>query len=159
MSIEETMKLQADAMNNLAAAMNNYASVMQAVAAGNPGSVVAPAAAAGQPTTDAAPPEKKKGGRPPKDKTPPAADAIDEAANAFGEGEAEEDPFGEEPAAPAQKALTAEDIRGLVLKVKAKNKDHALALLKKIGVSTLGQIQEKDFEKVVELAGKVGVTL
>jgi hypothetical protein len=171
MSLEESMKslaesnhklaesnlARADADTKLAGAMSHYASVMQAVAAGNPSAVVAP-----QPTTDAtAEKPKGKGGR--KSNAEKEAEAAAKAADnnggedAFGDGEP--DPFADDKAEPETPALTAEVIRGLVLKVKEKNKDHALGLLKKLGVSTLGQIEEKDYPKVVELAAKVGVTL
>lgn len=151
MSIEESINKLADSQNALASAMTNYANVMQAIAAGNPSSIVAPTGGDNTgtgPGTDA-PAEKKPRGR-------AAANAKAAAAAAA----AEPDPFGDDAGGEeAEPELTADVIRKVVLKVKDKNKDHALALLKKIGVDTLSKIEEKDYPKVIELAGKVGVTL
>lgn len=156
MSIEESMKAQADAMNNLANAMNRYAGVMEAIANNNPSHIVAPAAGseANTPPETAAATETKRRGRKPAaaaaaDTAPPAAAAAE--ADPFGD---DGDAFGEEP-----KTYTAEDIRALVIKLKNQDKDAALAVLKAVGVSTLGQIGEKDYQKVVDLCAKKGVAL
>lgn len=149
MSIEDTLSKLADSQNALASAMTNYANVMQAIAAGNPSSIVAPTGGDNTGTGSDAPAEKKPRGR-------AAANAKAAAAAAA----AEPDPFGDDAGGEeAEPELTADVIRKVVLKVKDKNKDHALALLKKIGVDTLSKIEEKDYPKVIELAGKVGVTL
>lgn len=81
------------------------------------------------------------------------------AAAPAAEVEVEADPFADEEAAPEEVELTAEVIRALVMKVKDVNKDHALALLKKVGAETVSKIDPKAYPKVVELAAKVGVTL
>lgn len=158
MSLEESMNTLAESNLKLAAAMSHYASVMQAVAAGNPTAVVAPS---NPPAATDATPEKAKGKGGRKSNAEKEAEAAAKAADngeadPFNDG-GEADPFADDE--PATPALTAEVIRGLVLKVKEKNKDHAMGLLKKLGVSTLGQIKEEDYPKVVELAAKVGVTL
>jgi hypothetical protein len=148
MSIEEKIGGLSDAMNNLATAMNRYAGVMESIANRDPSSIVAPTGDAGDaaPATDTPKKGRGKGKAAEKDAAP--ADTTKEA-----------DPFGDDDGSEAESELTAETIRALVLAVKAKNKDHALGLLKKIGVDTLAKIPEKDYPKVVELAAKVGVTL
>lgn len=151
MSIEESINKLADSQNNLASAMTHYATVMQNIASGNPSTIVAPTGAADAGGADAGDTGKKPRGR---------AAAAAKAAEAAKGAAAEPDPFGDDAgAADAEPELTAEVIRKVVLAVKEKNKDHALGLLKKIGVSTLAQIEEKDYQKVVDLAAKVGVTL
>lgn len=138
-----------DAMNNLATAMNRYADTMDRISNSNPTQI---AVAAGGSTEAAPAADKGKPGRKKKEDTAEAAPAA---------AAAEPDPFAddageEEEAAPE---LTAEVIRGLVMKVKDKNKDHALALLKKVGAETVSKIDPAQYPKVVELAAKVGVTL
>lgn len=164
MSLEESMKAQADAMNNLANAMNRYATLMEKVAAAGGLSLPAPTAPSDptptpEPSAAATTPKATRGRKATTEKaTTPAANAEVDAFEEGGDTGAEEDPFGE-AAAPAAKAITAEDIRTVVLKVKEKNKDHALKLLAAVGVTTLSQIQEKDYQKVIDLAKKVGVSL
>lgn len=138
-----------DAMLKLAASMDRYAGVLENISNSNPTQIAV--ATGGTASADAGKPagRKGKGG---------AAAAADTAADA-GAG-SEPDPFAEEEEAGNEEVeLTAEVIRGLVMKVKDKNKDHALALLKKVGAETVSKIDPKMYPKVVELAGKVGVTL
>jgi hypothetical protein len=145
MSIEEKIDTLAGAMNNLAGAMTHYATVMQNIASGNPSAIVAPTGDATAAADTAAKTPGKRGPKP-KAETAPAP--------------TEPDPFADDgDAAGSEPELTADVIRKVVLAVKAKNKDHALGLLKKIGVDTLSKIEEKDYPKVIELAAKVGVTL
>jgi hypothetical protein len=160
MSIEDSMNRLAAAQEKLADAMTHYATVMQNIADGNPTSLVAPSTKSAEPAASAAAPATK-GKR--RTKAEIEADAA-KAATAEGDGEA--DPFATEEADPfadgaeeAEPVLTAEVIRGLVLRVKEKNTENAHKLLKALGVATLGAIQEKDYPRVVELAKKVGVTL
>jgi predicted component of type VI protein secretion system len=148
MSLEEALKDQAEASRELASAMRYYADTLRAVAAGNPGQVVAPNNAADTAATEDKPAKGGRGRKAAEPKEEPKAAAS------------EPDPFGEEEEeAAGEPELTADAIRGLVMKVKEKNKDHALALLKKIGAETISKIDPKDYQKVVELAAKVGVTL
>lgn len=177
MSLEDSMlKLAASneavaaSNNNLAAAFNNYANVLTGIANGNPDHVIVHQVAApagdGQATTEAT--GGKRGRKSAADKAAEAAAAsaastnksVDDAVAAFGDAPtAEVDPFGEEPA-ETEKALTREDITKLVLKVKdTKGKDVAMKLLDKLGVKTVATIPDEQFRKVVELAGKVGVSL
>lgn len=153
MSIENTLQNLVDSQNNLAAAMNRYASVMESIAALGPSHIITPPATNAAAATESEPAatEKATRGRKPKaEKEAPAATQTE--ADPFAEG-GEADPFGDdEPAAPKH---TAESIKALLLQVKDKNKDHALAILKKIGVSSIGQIAEKDYAQVAELAAKV----
>lgn len=159
MSIEESINKLADSQNRLADAMTHYATVMQNIAEGNPTTMIAPSTAGPSPEVggaDGAP--AKKGRRTKAQIEADNAAATTTAGEADPFAEAEADPFadGGEEAAPA---LTAETIRGLVLRVKEKNVDNAKKLLKALGVATLAAIPEKDYPRVVELAAKVGVTL
>ena len=138
-----------DAMLKLAASMDRYAGVLEGIANSNPTQI---AVATGGAAADATPATSGRG-RKKKDEAPAAAPAAEEAVE-------EADPFAdeaeEEEAAPE---LTAETIRALVMKVKDKDKNTALALLKKVGADTVAKIDPKQYPKVVELAAKVGVTL
>lgn len=140
-----------DAMNNLATAMNRYAGVMENISKSNPTTL---AAATGGTTAATDKPKTAK-------EKKAEAEAAAAAAAADAGGGSEPDPFAEEgeEGNDEKPELTAEVIRGLVMKVKEKNKDHALALLKKVGAETVSKIDPKQYEKVVELAAKVGVTL
>lgn len=151
MSIEQSMQAQADAMNNLANAMNRYASVMEAIANRDPSHIVTPPAGNAAAAETPAAAEKSKPGRKPKNETKAADTTAEPEPDAFGD---DGDAFGDEPA-----KLTAEDIRALVLKLKDKSKEDALAVIKAVGVSTLAQIEEKDYQKVADLCAKKGVTL
>jgi hypothetical protein len=162
-----------DSMNNLAKAMDKYAEAITAALNTDPKKFVIvnisqasgdAAGSAAAPAADAAPAGKGKGGRKPKET--PAADAGAAAGEAdpFADGAAaadEADPFGDGAAAePETPKLTADTIRALVLKVKTeKGAEIAKKLLTHVGVDTLAKIPEKDYQKVVDLAAKVGVTL
>lgn len=157
MSLEQSMTTLAEANLVLAKAMTQYATVMQAHLSAN-GVAVPAAAAAATNDEPAAAADKPKGTR--RTKAQIDADAAAEvAALAAKNAASEPDPFADEQEEVEEAALTADDIRKLVLKVKEKNPEHALGILKKIGVSTLAKIEEKDYPEVVRLAGKCGVTL
>ena len=153
MSLEESMSTLAESNLKLAAAMTNYANVMQSIASSNPGAIVAAPAGAAAETTGTETSTKATGKR--RTKAEIAADAAAEVAanNAAAD---EVDPFAEE--APA-KPVTAEDIRTLIMGVKAKDTAAALEIIKSVGAATLSQIAEKDFDKVVAACAKHGVTL
>jgi hypothetical protein len=169
------MKDLAESNRELASAMRNYAGVMQGIADKNPTHIVAApqitnnAADAG-PTPEAAK-EKGKGGRKSqadkdaaakadtKAQAGAAADADPFAADTNGADEP--DPFGsDEPAAAAAPALTAEAIRGLIIRVKnEKGEAAAKKVLAHVGVATLSQIKEADYQKVVDFCARGGVKL
>lgn len=159
MSLEQSMQDLAASNLELAAAMRNYAGVMQSIASSKPTELVAPTATDATDATPETPAMRKR-----RTKAEIEADAKAEAdalraSQGADAGEEEADPFAdEEPAAP--KAITKDDVRTLILAVKnTKGDDVAKKLLEKLGVKTLGTITEKDYPKVVELCGKVGVTL
>lgn len=171
MSLETAMQAQTEALLKHADALNNYANVLNSIANANPNSIVvhnvaAPAgdgaAAASAPAAEGA----KRGRKSAADKAAEAAAASSAGTGAAASdggddfGGEEADPFGESSAAPATPALTRDSITKLVIRVKdEKGKDTAIKLLKHLGVDTVAKIEEKDFQKVVDLAGKVGITL
>jgi hypothetical protein len=165
-----------DSMNTLAKAMDKYADALTAALNADPkkfvivnmtnvpaADVAAATPAATEPAQAAAKPGRKSKAE--KEAEAAAAAAAAGEADAFGEdavaeAAGEEDPFGEAAAEPAAPKLDQEAIRGLVLKVKTeKGADIAKKLLEHVGVKTLGAIAEKDYQKVVDLAKKVGVSL
>jgi hypothetical protein len=172
MSLEESMKDLAESNRELAAAMRNYAGVMQGIANKNPDHIVTPPAAASTTeaaTTEAAAPPKGKGGRKSQADKDAAAKADVKAqsgeADPFAEGNTnageEEDPFADssEVAASAPK-IDANAIRGLILRVKSeKGDDAALKVLAHVGVKTLGQIKEPDYQKIVDFCARGGIKL
>ena len=143
MSLEESML-------KLAASMDRYADTLDRISKSNPTQIaVATGGTAGE--TAEAPVADKKPGR-------GKAKAVEAAPEP--EAAEEVDPFADEAAEEeAAPELTAEVIRALIMKVKEKNKDHAMAIIKKVGADTISKIDPKQYEKVVELAGKVGVSL
>lgn len=154
MSLEVSMNTLAESNNALAQAMTRYAAVMESHLSAN-GSTPTIATK----SDETAAPEKVAGKR--RSKAEIAADAKAEVATLalVDAPKTEVDPFAEESEEMEETQLSADDIRALVLKVKAKSADLALGILKKIGVTTLAKIEEKDYPEVVRLAAKVGVEL
>lgn len=97
-----------------------------------------------------------------------AAAAATRAAKAKpkDEDDDDDDDFGDDDAGAeddddaGESAVTADQIRDLLMKVKEK-KDAAAAraILSEVGVKTIAQIAEKQYPKVIALAKKVGVSL
>lgn len=157
MSLEESMATLAASNIKLADAMTRYAGVMENISKGNPTSAVtATAGDAAKPQTAA---QKKAAEKAAAEAA--SAGGADPFAEPGADAGGEADPFGADaPAEETAPAITAADIKKLVLKVKeVKGADIAMKLLKSVGVDTLGKIAEKDYEKVVENAKKVGVSL
>lgn len=153
------------AMEKLAVAMTGYAEKMQAML--DQGVVLIvdakhPAVAGGTPAApaeDAGTPEKTRKRR---TQAEMKADEKIEAAKAAASAEPEAvDPFADEVEdEEEQRVITAEDIRTLVMGVKEKKgQETALKVIKAVGAETLGKIAAKDYARVVELCGKLGVTL
>lgn len=173
MSLEESMSTLAESNNRLAAALDKYAGVIEGLASANGVAFAGgtPVASGNSDAGSDAGSEGATGTTKRKRRTAAeiAADAKAEAdklagKTADGDGSNEPDPFGDDAdpfgdAEPEKPALTADSIRALVLKVRDKDKALATGLLKKLGVDTLAKIEPAQYEKVVELAGKVGVTL
>lgn len=165
MSLEESMKDLAESNRELAGAMRNYAAVMQGIADRNPDHIVTPSATAETSAADTADkPAKGKGGRKSQADKDAAAKADVKAqageADPFAEGGEEVDPFAEESETPAAPVLNAEAIRGLVLRVKTEKGDEAAKkVLAHVGVKTLGQIKEDDYQKVVDFCARGGIKL
>lgn len=154
MSLEKAMEQYAVALEKNAEALNKHTEVMQRVLEqGVAFAVPADTVAAAQKPEPAKTEDKPKRGpksKPEKEeKSAPKADDGDD----FGD----DDDFKEES---SSESLSADDIRNLLMKVKDdKGADAARGILKELGVAAIAQIPEKDFEKTVKLAAKVGVKL
>lgn len=148
MSLEESMKELAESNLQLAKAMTGYAAVMDKYAANYAGAIVTDEAADPDPT-----PTRKR-----RTKAEIAADkkAEKEAAAAANEP----DPFDDdEPGAnEPHPELNLEDVRGVVMALVKRDRDAALAVLKKVGAETISKIDAKDFQKVVDLCAKECLT-
>jgi hypothetical protein len=160
MSLEDSMSTLAASNLKLAESMNRYATVMENIAAGNPDRVVVANVTTEARTggsVDGA--EKPKGTR--RTKAQIDADAKAEADALRADTKTEElDPFAEdEPAATTKKEVTLDDIRGLLMAVKDKDRDAAIKILKAVGAETISKIDAKSFDKVIALAAKEGVTI
>lgn len=153
MSLEESQVKLADAMTKYAAVMERMLEqgVVLIVPADHP---AVAGAAAGE--------TKAPGKRRTQAEIAAAAKAeVKDLAAAGKKDETTEiDPFAEdEPAGDASKVYTADDIRKLILGVKAKDAAKALEIIKGVGVATLSQIPEAEYPKVASACAKLGVTL
>lgn len=172
MSIEEALLKSAAAQEKLADAMNRYAGVMEQIAesgvafVGGPGSVpdgvATPAATKTDSAKEPTAAEKKAAAAAKKKADKEAADkAAADAAAAEG-GDGGEDPFadgGDDPFADggeAEKNYTAAEVRELILKVRdkggeKKNAAGAMEILTKLGVKSMSEIKDADFNKAAKL--------
>jgi hypothetical protein len=154
MSLEESMLKLAEANNRLADATTKYAAVVEAntevlKSIHAQGGVSFVGAAPSGDTPTAATPAGKPG-RKPKETPAAAAPAV-----------AEPDPFGDDDdlGGEPEKTYTAADIKAGILKVRdkggeKKNEAAARAILKEIGVDSIGKIAESDYPKVMALVEK-----
>jgi hypothetical protein len=170
MSIEEALLKSAAAQEKLAAAMDRYAGVMERIAesgvafVGGPGSVLegasTPAASTGK--TD----DKPATGKKPTAAEKKAAEkkAAEDAAAAAAEGGEGDDTFadggeGDDPFADggeAEKNYTFAEVRELILKVRdkggeKKNAAGAVEILTKLGVKSMSEIKDANFNKAAKL--------
>lgn len=172
MSIEEALLKSAAAQEKLAAAMDRYAGVMERIAesgvafVGGPGSVPEGAAStAGTATgkTDEKPATGKKPTAAEKKAAEKKAAEEAAAAAAAAEGGEGEDPFADGSDDPfadggdeAEKNYTAAEVRELILKVRdkggeKKNAAGAMEILTKLGVKSMSEIKDADFNKAAKL--------
>ena len=170
MSIEEALLKSAAAQEKLAAAMDRYAGVMERIAesgvafVGGPGSVpegAATPAATGK--TDDKPATGKKPTAAEKKAAEKKAAEEAAAAAAAAEGGEGEDPFADGSDDPfadggdeAEKNYTAAEVRELILKVRdkggeKKNAAGAMEILTKLGVKSMSEIKDADFNKAAKL--------
>lgn len=148
MSLESTWEKLADSNLKLAASMDRYAGVMEAIANGGPQNIVVAGAtgadAGAAATGEKAATGKAKPGPKPKDKAAPA-DADD------GLGNDEDDGLG--GGGESEKTYTADDVRKTLVAIKtAHGKDATDAILKHVGVTSLGQVEAKDYGKLMKFA-------
>lgn len=175
---EDAMLALAKSNSSLAAANQSLAAsnnaLAEAILKSRQGGTSAPTASTNTDAAETPAPAKGKGGRKSQAEKDAAAkaDVAAQAAAAGGETKpaAEADPFGDgaqqeadpfgDGAAAAPREYTAEDIRAGVLKVREeKGGDAALAIIKAVGASALGQIDKSQYAKVAELCKKEGVTI
>lgn len=171
MSIEEALLKSAAAQEKLADAMNRYAGVMEQIAesgvafVGGPGSVpdgvATPAAtktdSAKEPTAaekKAAAAAKKKAEKEAAEKAAAEAAGADAGDDPFADGSEGDDPFAD--GGEAEKNYTAAEVRELILKVRdkggeKKNAAGAMEILTKLGVKSMSEIKDADFNKAAKL--------
>jgi hypothetical protein len=150
MSIEQTLDNLAKALVGYTDAINVQTQVLKDI---NANGVQITRNDAG-----AATPAATEGKKPTKAEIKAAAEAAAAAAKAAAEAEAggdDGDDWGDSPATPA-KALTAEDVRDAILKVRdkggeKKNVDEAKSIMAKLGVKTPSEIKPEQYEKAVKL--------
>lgn len=139
MSLEDAVLKSAEAQLALAKAMNYYADTinkygLKVEQAGG----AEPAAA--RTAADEKPGRKKR--------------VVDAAPEPEIEPEIEDDDGFDEPEEESTDVLTADDIRGILLKVRDKfgDKSHAIAICNKFGYKGIPDIKEKDYAKVYAAA-------
>jgi len=121
----------------------------------------APQVAAATATTKAEtkPAEEKQGrgkGKAKEDPKPAAKEEKEEADDFADDG----DDFADDDDKGGEKALTADQIKDLLMKVKKEaSTDAARGILAKLGVNTIAQIPADKYAEVVKLAKKEGVSL
>lgn len=140
-----------DAINNFSGSITELAKAMLTIAEKYEALIDRLDAAQGGTAAAAAPAEKGKGGRPTK------AEAAAKAAAAEKAKADADDGFGDDEEEEEESALTAAQVKEVLLAVAKKDGDkkRALALVKKFGYDGIPDIEAKDFKAIHAEATKM----